>query len=96
MKAKFRVNDGDPGSRVFYQYAFSKYEMISLLASHGFSVIDIHGYASWKGIKDEIPVFQRIYDIPKLGGAYRIFTQMMPYCDRYLGHMVGFICKKQR
>lgn len=95
LKAKLKMYNGNSEGRVFYQYAFNEAEMVSLLETHGFQVIDIHGYASWKGIKDEIPTFQWIHDIPKLGGAYRIFTKMMPYCDRYFGHMIGFVCKKE-
>jgi len=79
----------------FYQYAFSQAEMVNLLQKNGFQVIDIHGYGSWKGLKDELPFLTLLYKTPKIGGIYRIMTQKTPFCDRYFGHMVGFICKKQ-
>jgi len=94
LKAKLNLYNEIPEKHKFYQYAFSITEMVSFLEQYGFQVIDIHGYASWKGIKDEIPLIQWIHNIPKVGGAYRILTKKLPYCDRIFGHMVGFVCRK--
>jgi len=85
----------DVGDLEFYAYAFSVKEIKSLIEANGFDVIDLHGYASWKGIKDEILPVLWIDRIPKVRGLYRRITARMPLCDRYFGHMIGFVCKKR-
>lgn len=80
--------------REFYQYAFCPRELKGLLKSHGFRTIAVKGYASWKGLKDEIPLLQKIYRLPKIGGAYATLTRILPGCDRFFGHMIGIVCKK--
>jgi hypothetical protein len=54
--------------------------------------VQVIRYGSWKGLKDEIPFLETIYKIPKVGGLYRFLTNNLPFCNRYFGHMIGFIC----
>ena len=84
-----------PSGYNFYQYAFGEEEMNQILEKFGFRVIDIYGYGAWKGIKDEISFFQKIYNIPKIGGLYSIITKKISLIERNFGHMIGFVCKKK-
>ena len=70
------LNVADPEK--FYQYFFNYSELSSTLNEFGFQIVYQHGYGAWKGIKDEIALFQFLYNIPKIGGIYRILTHIIP------------------
>jgi len=78
----------------FYQYAFTRSEMMRLFGESGFSIIGLHNYACWNGLRDELPVLALFDRIPALDRACRITARNLPFVKILYGHMTGFILKK--
>tara|TARA_B100000214_G_C23883236_1_gene588271 strand:+ start:71 stop:859 length:789 start_codon:yes stop_codon:yes gene_type:complete len=84
----------EPKDYNFYQYAFSEDEIKKIIEKNNFRVVDVFGYGAWKGIKDEISFFQKVYNIPKIGGLYAMMTKL-PIIEKRFGHMIGIMCQKK-
>jgi 2-polyprenyl-3-methyl-5-hydroxy-6-metoxy-1,4-benzoquinol methylase len=83
-----------PAEAHFYQYAFSRAEMETVLRKEGFQVARVTGYDAWKGLKDELWPFNWLNKSQRLQRNGRkmvdAFPSLLPLC----GHMIAFICKK--
>ncbi len=79
---------------VFYQQAFTREEMKSIIEQHGFGVTDICYYDPFKGLKDEIPIVQPLFRLPKVGWRLMRFWNNFSIAQILLAHMVMFICRK--
>jgi hypothetical protein len=78
---------------VFYQYAFTKKEIMGMLQQNGFTITDISYYDAWKGLKDELWPFSQINKNKKLADKCRGWFErkcLFPH----LAHMIAFVCKK--
>jgi hypothetical protein len=78
---------------VFYQYAFTKKEIMGMLQQNGFTITDISYYDAWKGLKDELWPFSQINKNKKLADKCRGWFErkcLFPH----LVHMIAFVCKK--
>ncbi|MBI4178152.1 methyltransferase domain-containing protein [bacterium] len=60
VKSRLRFYAGDPAGLEFYQFAFSLPEFRHLVQAAGFTVVDTFYYDAVKGLKDEIPLLNRM------------------------------------
>ncbi len=95
MKAWGGMFRGDEENLEFYQNAYTVKEFQNILDREGLRVLDTFGYDAQKGLKDEIPGFLRLYDIPWFGKRFRKALRIWPILGNKFGHMIMFVCQKK-
>lgn len=90
--AKFGAFRGTTGGE-FYQYAFTREEMSSVLRNAGFSVVQMQGSGSLKTLRDHVPFFRKVplgpLATPISGGLDAI-----PWLQRGLAHSCIWVARK--
>jgi SAM-dependent methyltransferase len=94
LKAHWGLYRGQPDGLEFYQYAFTRAEFAACLQAVGFSITDQIAYGSFKGIKDEIPLLSQISRWRGIGWRLQKWLGSWAWAERYLGHMILFVCRK--
>lgn len=96
IKAKLGCFSSPPKlDEVFYQYAYTKNELIDLLQQHGFTIVTHTYYDPWKGLKDELQPFSAINRRPSLARKLRIWTDKRKWLYPHAAHMLVLICRKE-
>ena len=93
-KARLGLYRGRANGLEFYQYAFSAEEMYDILRRMGFTTVETYAYSSFKGIKDEIPILRRLLELRGIDWRLQRLLQSWKWVERYLGHMILFVCRK--
>lgn len=78
----------------FYQQAFRISDLNEILNRCGFSVLEIAGYDPYKGLKDEVPLAKLMFNLPVIGSRLMNLWGSIGLVQRYLGHMILFVCRK--
>ena len=95
FKSKLGLFKGEIDDLEFYQYAFSLKEMKKIMEKMKFEIVDTFGYDGFKGIKDEIPLLLKIFEIKYIGWRLRLWLKRWKLGNRFFPHMMLFICKKR-
>ena len=84
-----------PANSCFYQYALTANELGKLLQAQGFFTEKIAYYDPWKGLKDELFLFNKIHHNPTRVKQWRAWANRQKWLLPYVSHMIAFICRKK-
>ena len=93
LKAFLNMYQDETSGLEFYQYAYQPKEFFEYITSYGFNVLEQFQYGGYKGIKDELPFFSKIFEWPQ-GWRLRKFLMNWEWASRHLGHMMLFVARK--
>lgn len=94
LKARLGLYRGQVKGLSFYQYAFTEFEMKTILEEKGFNVVESFQYDGYKGVKDEIPLLEWIFQWRCIGWRFENWLRSWGWAERNLGHMIMIICRK--
>ncbi len=78
----------------FYQYAFRRGEMVSILRKHGFHIAGVYYYGGYEGARADVPLTGRIFCLPRMGWRLARWLQRMSPLVYPVAHMILFACEK--
>lgn len=88
LKARLNLYRRPTEALHFYQYAFTKEELSTLLTEHGFEVLDTFNYFPVEGFLQEIPGLTTIMRWRPIGFTLARIIGRTPFIRRYFGHMI--------
>ncbi len=80
---------------VFYQYAYSRIEMRTILEKFGFEILEVKGQSSYKGIRDESFIFKTLSKYSKCKRFMKHYCHNNIFLENQFGHMLLFVCRKK-
>ena len=98
LKAVLGSYRGGTSRHPFYQYAFTKKEIVALMQECGFAVLETGSIAPFKGLKDEVPLVAWLASRPGIGlrfvGVVNAVFRALPWLGQRVGHMLLIVAQK--
>ncbi len=98
MKARCGAYSRKASQIEFYQYAFSKKELLERIAGQGFAIRDVSSTSTLKGLRDEMPFARKLLAHghlgPRLNSLINRADNASPIMGSTFGHMIAVVAEK--
>lgn len=96
LKGRLGLYRGQPQGLDFYQYAFPRRKFAACVRRAGFEVMAFVPYDGFKGIKDEIPLVNRMFTLRwrHTGSRLEHWLRTSVWAEAHFGHMIMAVARK--